>query len=221
MGMHAAETETPGTANGATVPEPEHAGVGDAKPLGPDAAAEQRGANAVEAFARDHEGLTDEDERDALDFLLSPKPPRLYGVTVDYDTEAGIRPLTFVIRGMDGRRLDAIEQAHISETTGKMDQISAECQIVVEATVALEGSTGRQVKPDSPEFLTVRVPKQDAPGEFEQQTLASPAMALEARFKTQLGLIAGVAARVRAISGYDPRKVANPQRRLASAVGNS
>lgn len=216
MGMHAAP-ETDGTT--ATLPpDPETPGVGTPQPRDADASEEAKGAAAVEAFARDHEGLSDEDERDALDFLLAPKPPRLYGITVDYDTEAGVRPLTFVVRGMDGRRLDAIEQANVSETTGKLDAISAECQLVAEATVYLEDRKGRQVKLDSEEFLTVRIPRGE---DVETQRLASPAMALEARFRTQLGLIAGVAAQVRLLSGYDPRKVANPQRRMAAAVGNS
>lgn len=190
--------------------------VAPAQPRAVDA--EERGDAAVEAFARDHEGLTDDDERDALDFVLAPKPPRLYDVKVEYDTEAGRLPLTFVIRGMDGRRLDAIEQRHVSEATGKIDVISAECDIVSEATVYLEGGTGRQTKLDSDEFLTVRRPRQDGEG-VEEHKLASPAMALEARFKTQLGLVSGVAAQVRRISGYDAQRVGMAQRRIVAAVG--
>lgn len=219
MGMQAAPEKEP-----ATTPEPDeavrHEGVGEPRALSPDT--EAKAAAAVEAFARDHEGLTDEDERDALDFLLAPKPPRLYGVTVQYDTEKGTLPLTFVIRGTDGRRIDAIEQLHVSETTGKVDAISAECQLVAEATVFLEGRPGHHVKLDSDEYLTVRKPKpEDEGGGFETVRLASPADAIEARFRTQLGLIAGVANHIRRISGYDPTRVGNAQRRLAAAVGNS
>jgi hypothetical protein len=214
MSMHAVR-------EGAELPEleREEPGQPSAKPLGPDPDA--KGEAAVEAFARDHEGLTDEDERDALDFLLAPKPPRQYGVKVQYDTEAGSRPLTFVIRGMDGRRLDAIEQSHVSEATGKLDVISAEMQIVAEATLHLEDGSGRKVALDSQEFLTVRRPNPDNPDGFEQMRLASPADALEARFKTQLGLLSGVARQVRIISGYDPQRVGHAQRRLAGAVGKS
>lgn len=199
----------------ATTVEPETAGVGPAQPLD----REDRGAAAAEAFARDHEGLTEEDERDALDFLLAPKPPRLYGIPVDYDTEAGLRKLVFVVRGMDGRKIEAIETRNASETTGRIDQISAECQLVTEACVMLEGRAGHFVKLGDDAFLTIRVPKSDAPGEFEESKLASPADALEARFKTQLGLVSGVAVQIRRISGYDAQRVGQAQRRLVDAVG--
>lgn len=196
--------------------------VGDAEPRSPGADPETRGENAVEAFARDHEGLTEDDERDALDFLLAPKPPRLYGVPVEYDTEAGTKRLTFVVRGMDGRQLDKIEQRNVSDVTGKIDAISAECQLVAEACVFLEGRAGHQVKLASDEFLTIRVQKPDGePGEMVEQRLASPADALEARFRTQLGLVSGVAGQVRRISGYDARRIGDAQRRLSTAVGNS
>lgn len=214
MAMHAETTQDERAPRpGEVVEDVDHPAVGKAQALAADP--EGKGAAAVEAFARDHEGLTDGDERDALDFLLAPKPPRLYGIAVDYDTEAGVRKLTFVVRGMDGRRLDAIEQAHISETTGKLDVISAECQLVAEACVWLEDASGRRVEPKSDEFLTIQVPDK------EPQKLASPAMAIEARFRTQLGLVAGVATQIRRVSGYDPSRVGSAQRRLADAVGNS
>lgn len=173
------------------------------------------GELAVEAYARDHEGLTEDDERDALDFLLAPKPPRQYAVPVDYDTESGVRPLKFIITGLDGRRIDAIEQANRSATTGVLDQITADCQIVAEAAVGIEGRPGHRVALDSEEYLTIRRPGK------EPVKLASPADALEARFKTQLGLISGVAREVRRISGYDPQRVGIAQRRLVEAAGNS
>lgn len=184
-------------------------------------AEEQRQANAVEAYARAHEGLTEENERDALDFLLAPKPPRLYDVKTTYDTEDGPRKLTFVVRGVDGRKLDSIEQAHVSETTGRLDRISADCQLVAESTTFLEGRLGHQVELTSQQFLTVKVPNPDNPSGFEEQQLASPADALEARFRTQLGLVSGVAAEIRRVSGYDPERVGSAKRRLVNAVGNS
>lgn len=190
---------------------------------------ELKGERAVEAYARDHEDLTPADERDALDFLLAPKPPRQYGVRVQYDTEAGLKPLTFVIRGMDGRKLDSIEQANVSEATGTLDRITADCQLVAEATLCLEDASGRKVELGSPEFLTIRRPKAVGAGDelaegeerFDEHRLASPADALEARFKTQLGLLNGVAREIRRISGYDPERVGVARRRLVDAVGNS
>lgn len=194
--------------------------VEGAQPREPDP--EAKGDAAVEAFARGHEELTEENERDALDYLLAPKPPRLYGVTVQYDTEDGLRPLTFVIRGMDGRRLDAIEQAHVSEATGLIDRISADCHLVAEGTVWLEvAGSDRQVKLDSAEFLTIRRPREGHPETMEEHRLSAPPDALEARFKTQLGLLSGVSRELRRISGYDPERVGVAQRRLVDAVGNS
>lgn len=193
--------------------------VEGAQPREPDP--EAKGAAAAEAYARGHEELTEENERDALDYLLAPKPPRLYGVTVQYDTEDGLRPLTFVIRGMDGRRLDAIEQAHVSEATGLIDRISADCHLVAEGTVYLEGAGGRKVELDSPEFLTIRRPREGHPETMEEHRLSAPPDALEARFKTQLGLLSGVSRELRRISGYDPERVGVAQRRLVDAVGNS
>jgi hypothetical protein len=184
-------------------------------------AEERRQGNAVEAYARGHEGLTEENERDALDFLLAPKPPRLYDVKVTYDTEDGLRELVFVIRGMDGRMIDRIEQSHVSEATGRLDVISANCHLVAEATAFLSGRPGHEVKIDSAEFLTIRRPNPDNPEGYEETALASPVDALEARFKTQLGLIAGVSSEVRRVSGYDPERVGTAKRRLVNAVGNS
>lgn len=183
-------------------------------------AAEARREASVEAYARGHEELTAENERDALDYLLAPKPPRLYDVKVEYETDTGTEPLTFVVRAMDGRKIDSIEQRNVSESTGQLDAITANCEVVAEACECIESKGGRQVKLDSEEFLTLRVPKPDAPAETEPKRLASPAMALEARFRTQLGVIAGVAREVRRMSGYDPNRVGQAQRRLIEASGN-
>lgn len=199
---------------------PSEPGVSPAEPRtgGED---DTREGRAVEAFARGHEGLTEDDERDALDFLLAPKPQRQYGVKVAYDTEAGERPLIFVIRGVDGRRLDSIEQSARNETTGNLDVIGADCMVVAEGTAFLETPAGRRVELTSAEFLTVRRPAVENPAEMVEHKLASPAMALEARFRTQLGLISGVAREIRRVSGYDGSKVGAAQRRLVDAAGNS
>lgn len=180
---------------------------------------EARQEAAVEAYARDHEGLDAENERDALDYLLAPKPSRQYDVWTDYETEDGPRRLNFVIRGMDGRRIDAIEQANVS-SAGQIDQITANCQLVAEACVCLESKSGRRTALSSDEFLTLKVPDRSGGGLVEQK-LASPADALEKRFATQLGLVSGVAREVRRVSGFDPDRVGQAQRRLVSAAGNS
>lgn len=206
------ERETPPEETPAATP-----GASDATPRTPDE--EAKGAAATEAFARGHDGLTDGDEQDALDYLLAPKVPRLYDVTVDYDTKAGIRPMKFVLSPMDGRRIENISQSHVNETTGKMDVISADLQLVVEATKWIEGRPGHKMELSSEEFRTVMQP--DGKGGFEPVVLASPIEALEARFKTQLGLISAVSAQINRISGYGGARVGDAQRRLTDAVGNS
>lgn len=192
-------------------------GVASAAARTPDP--DEKGELATEAYARDHADLSDVDERNALDFLLAPKAPRLYDVVVQYETEAGSRPMTFVVRGTDGRKLDAIEMSNVSEATGRIDQITADCQLVVESTVFLEAG-GRRVELSSEEFLTIVKPGKDGEAD-ERIKLASPVDALEARFKTQLGLISGVSRQIRVVSGYDPARVGSANRRLVNAAGNS
>jgi hypothetical protein len=191
MPMHAAPEKTGEEQDREETPTP---GVSPAQPLVADdemsAAAEEheaRGEAAVEAYARDHEDIPEEAERDALDYLLGAKPPRLYGVPVEMETDRGSAPLTFVIRAQDGRKLDATE--------------------------------GRKVDPRSEEFRTMQVRRVDT-GEETTITHASPEEALEAQFRTQLGLLAGVAREVRRVSGFDPAKVGQAQRRLVEAAGN-
>lgn len=217
MGMHVADdagkTEAPSATPGVWSVTP-RSGVPDP---------EAKGAAAVEAYARDHMGLTDENERDALDYVLAPKPPRFYDVKVQYETEDGPVPLTFVIRGYDGRKIDAIESRNRDEMTNRLDQTTYDCELITEAGVMLESATGRQVRFDSDEFLTLKVPDPDDPtGQtIKTQRVAAPPIALEARFKTQLGLLMGVANEIRSVSGYDPQRVGSAHRRLVVASGNS
>lgn len=213
------QTKTPGQDE---QDEPTTPGVGPAIPReSAEDQAEARREASVEAYARGHEELTEENERDALDYLLAPKPARTYGVKVEYETDKGVEPLTFVIRAMDGRTIDSIEQRNVSESSGQLDAITANCELVAEACSGIESKSGRKVALDSDEFLTLQVPKQGgANGETEPKRLASPALALEARFRTQIGVIAGVAREVRRMSGYDPTRVGQAQRRLVEASGN-
>lgn len=212
------QQQSPGEAgaNGVGAAEPREMSEAERERVEQD---EARQNAATEAYARDHEGLTEENEKDALDFLLAPKPPRLYDVNVDYDTEDGARRVKFVIRGMNGRKIEEIESRHRNEATGALDQIGNDCELVATATVHLEGRPGHEVKLDSDEFLMLHIRNPET-GEMEESRAAAPPMALEARFGTQLGLIAGVARQVRFISGYDATRVSSANRRLVRASGN-
>jgi hypothetical protein len=188
---------------------------------------ELRRAAAVEAFAQGRDELSDENERDALDWLLAGTPPVEYGVPFDWETPEGTKKATWIILSHDGRKLDAIEQRNVSETTGQLDVITANCQLLAEASIGIEGRPGHVLALDDEKFRTVMVRKE---GEAEPvpHTFPSAADAIEARFRRQMGLVAGVAAQVRRISGYDPARVGQAQRRGAAqqrraslAVGNS
>jgi hypothetical protein len=204
----------------AAAPATDETRVEDASPREPDP--DLKGELATEAYARDHEGLTAENERDALDYVLAPKAPRLYDVRVMFDTDDGLMPLVFVIRGSDGRKLDAIEMECVNESTGRVDQITADLRIVAELGCVQLETPRRALKLASEEFRTVRRPKPGGvEGETETFVHASPVEALEARFKTQLGLVSGVARQVRVISGYDAERVGAARRRLVVASGNS
>lgn len=165
------------------------------------------------------EDLTVTEERGALEFLLGAPSPKVYTVPVDFDPgEGAMAKLKWVVKALDGRRIDAVEERNRNEATGRLDQITADCELVAEATLFFSDITGRRVKPTDDEFLTVQMRR---PGEApEEVRMASPSDAIEARFRTQLGLVSGVAREVRRISAWDAERVGKAQRALVEAAGN-
>lgn len=160
--------------------------------------------------------LNGEEERSALDWLLGAPVLMLHTVPVDYETPVGMTKITFVLRQLDTRVIEKIEQKYVSDATGRIDRIGADVEMVADALVHLEDATGRQVKITDDEFVTV--PRRDPnSGEVEDVKLASTHMALERRFAKQLGLINSVAIQVRRVAGYDPERVGSAQRRLVDA----
>lgn len=179
------------------------------------AGAGDRGREMLEHVVQGAE-LDDGEERSALDFLLGSPKAMEFDVEVQVDTDAGPKPLTFAIKAMDGRDLDAIEQRNRSQTTGLLNAIPANCEVVADATMRMVDHKGRVTDIRSDEFLTVmsrRTPDEDP----TPHKLASPAMALERRFRYQLGLITYVAAEIRRVSGYDSERVGPAQRKLVRA----
>lgn len=170
-----------------------------------------RGANAVRQAANGEE-LSGADERSALDFLLGAPTPAMYSVTVQYETEVGMLDLRFHWRAIDGRKLDEIEQRNISESSGQMDKAQADAELVAEAVTAIEDpKTGHKTSVRSDEFRTV---KEGEP------PLASAVDALQVRFGTQAGLIAGVARGIREAAGWKADRVGNASRVLVDAAEN-
>jgi hypothetical protein len=152
------------------------------------------------------------DERSALDYLLGAPEPARYKVTVGYETPAGLKDLRFEFVAIDGRKIDKIELKHIDDRTGQMDKTAADMELVIEACDAIiDVETGKAVKPSSEEFRRV---KPDLP------PLASSIDALEARFGTQTGLIAGVARAIREANGWNADRVGKASRVLVAAAGN-
>lgn len=177
---------------------------------------EVRREASIEAYARDHEGLTTENEVDALDHLLGARVARVYDVKVEYETPEGPARMNFVIKGYGGRKIDEIEVRN-RKPNGDFDQFTADAELVAAATVKIE--TGkREVRVTDEEFLMMDIIGPD--DQPMKRRVPSPALALEMRFADQLGLLSGVAREIRRVSGYDANRVGEAQRRLVVASGN-
>lgn len=174
-----------------------------------------RGRELLEHAAMGAE-LDEDEEKAGLDYLLGNAKPTLHDVTVQIETPAGLKPVTFVVKQMDGRVLDEIESRNVDRAAGKLDKFSADTEVLARATVKIFDSTGREIDPRSEDFRRVKQ-RNPITGEEQLVVIGSTAQALERRFQTQLGLLSGVADQVRRVSGFDPDRVAKAQRRLVEA----
>jgi hypothetical protein len=174
----------------------------------------ERGRELLEHAAQGAE-LNGDEEHAALDWLLGTPKPIMHEIPVDFETEKGMKKLTFLTRRIDPRKIDAIEIRNIQQSTGRVDRITADCEIIAESCDVLDDGR-RKVNLNSDEFLTVRLRNRDT-GEVEAVKLASPATALERRFVGQEGLLTLVSAEIRRLGGYDPQRLGTSQRRLVEA----
>lgn len=163
---------------------------------GPGAAAIQRAASGAE--------LTGAEERSALDWLLGATVAMEYDVTVQYDTPDGLKPLIFHFRQLDGARIDEIDAEHRrgDGPFAKLDVQAFNAALVAEATVFFTDPSGKRTDPRSEEF---------------RGGVPSPALAVQARFKKQSGLLEGVAGAIREASAYGPDRIGTAQRALVEA----
>lgn len=154
------------------------------------------------------EKVKGKDERSALDWLLGATTALEYEVTVQYDTPAGTRPLTFRLRQVDASTFDRIDKANRlgDGPFAKLDVATFNAELLSEATVSIKDGSGRTVDPRGQEWLG------GAP---------SPALAMALRFKYQPGLLDALVEEVRKISAYSPDRVGTAQRVLVDAVGGS
>ncbi|MGH2939443.1 MAG: hypothetical protein ACRDPE_15150 [Solirubrobacterales bacterium] len=149
-------------------------------------------------------------ESEALDFLLGRTQPLLFDVPVKFDTDKGQKKLTLVVRQLDGARILAIEKENRKGDGpfAELDDVACNAAMVAEACVAIVDETaGVEVDPQTDRFVG------GAPGGVP--------MAFQVRFKYQSGLLDGVTAQIRSVSGYNPSRVESANRSIRDAVGGS
>lgn len=192
--MAAGQTPGAGQASAAKPPEgDEHA---------PEAVTEA--AQSPDAAKR----LTENEEQEALDFLLGASGPLPFKLPVTIYTDRGDRKIGWTIRQLDGKRILALEDEHTDDQTGKVDDLALNAAIVAEATI----------------FPDVASEKFRTPPPVDGRTFApdaAPTDALLRIFRFQSGLLTGIAAQVRSISGWSVDRVGSAQRVLVDAAGNS
>lgn len=150
-------------------------------------------------------------EASALGFLLGPTAALLYRVDLKFDTPYGTKRLRFVLRQMDGKQIEAIDNEHrqqgSSNPMAPIDTVPRDAHRVAEATQEIvDLETDESVKPSDARFIG------DMPG--------GPAVAMEKRFRFQPGLLAALSFQVERISGFagDRIEAVEP---VTRAVGNS
>jgi hypothetical protein len=175
----------------------------------------EKGRTMLEHAAQGAE-LNAEEEKSALDWLLGTPAPIVHTIPVEFETPKGMVKLTFISRRIDPRKIDQIELRNVQQSTGRIDRITADAEIIAESCDELTDASGRRTKISSDEFCTVRMRNRDT-DQIEPVKLASPATALERRFVGQEGLLTLVSAEIRRLGGYDPQRLGTSQRRLVEA----
>lgn len=149
----------------------------------------------------------DQLESGALDFLLGNPEPIEYDVPVKLDTPSGRKSLTFRIRQLDGSRILQLERENRKGTGpfAELDDLRFNAAIVAAATLYIEDEAGVRVEPQSPEFAA---------------QWRDPKLAMEKRFEFQPGILDGITAQIRAVSGYTNDRVEDAERAVVDAAGN-
>lgn len=215
--MEAQETQSPQGAPPAPAAPPERQQHVDPREEQAKAAgAGEKGRELLEHAAMGAT-LSDGEERTALDWLLGDPVAIPHAIPVEFETPDGIQKLEFIVRKMDTSKIDSIEQKHVNASTGRLDQIAADREIVATLVDAVTApGDPREVELTSSQFRTMRL-RSKATGEVETVTLATPMEAIAARFRGQEGLLMGIAREMRRIAGYDTARIGQAQRRLTEA----
>lgn len=148
-------------------------------------------------------------EKTALDWLLGATRPVEYDVPVKFDTPEGPKELVFHIRQLDGKTIIDTEDEHRKGTGpfAELDDIAFNADLVAKATLHFTDPSGRKIDPRSAEFLG--------------ENPFGPAIAMEARFRFQPGLLDGVAGEIRKVSGYAPDRVGAAERSTDRVLGEA
>lgn len=150
-------------------------------------------------------------EEEALEFLLGDPAAIGFEVPVMIYVPGGKdKELTFLIRQVDGKKLIDLENEYRTGGAGpfsELDEPNFNAALCAEATLKIvDKETKEEVDPRSEKFI----------GEW-----VTPVDAMRNRFRFQAGLLAGVTANIRRVSGYDQTRVGIAQRAAREAVSNS
>ena len=151
--------------------------------------------------------VSPDEERTALAWFLEPQRPLRYRCEVQFDTPEGLKPMTLIVRSIPQADMEKIENRN-RKGEGLMaeyDDFQVNVEIVGEALVAIEAGN-EEIEPNDPRVLS---------------GLPSIAEAMKARFYYQPGVLSGVAAEVRRISGWGTDRVGRAERVLTHTAGNS
>jgi hypothetical protein len=161
------------------------------------------------------EGLSDADhaeanrkEAGALDFLLSNPSPTPFKCEVMVDTPAGLKPLTFHMHQLDGKRIEKLENDHTNGVGpfATVDRLRLNAAKVAEATDRFVDANGKEMTPGDPQFLADAI---------------APEIAFERMFRFQPGVGDQLAERIDQMAGMTRDRVGIAERETVAAVGNS
>lgn len=176
------------------------------------AEAVERGKSAVQKAVQAPDQISDQEEKDALDFLLGGLPRLEYTVPVQIETPDGPRELIWRIRQVGADEQMLIEQKHrdADNPFSRVDAVGFAQELVLAGTVAI-GTPGRMIAPDDEEWVGGHP--------------LGAAGAMKTRFKHQGGIFFGLRDRIQEVSGTSSNvgsaRPAGVDKVAAAAVGGS
>lgn len=140
-------------------------------------------------------------------FLLGDSAPIDYPVKVKIAVPPSgeLIEAEWILRQLDGALIDSIELRNMPDgPLGKADELATNAELVVASTQAIKLPSGRAIDIRGQEFM---------------RGMADPSDALRRTFGRQEGILGGLAAEIRSISGWSNDRVGKAQAKLVRAVG--